>query len=131
MVVTLLLTLGNPAAVALSAQLKLLPALVALYWLGRRDWRSLGRFIGVVSPADRVPTGHRAGRYARVPRITNLAQVGEVNNMSPYAASPALWLVLAVIGLVLVLRVAPSRSGWAAAVAFSIFVNPRVCSSTC
>src|SRR5664279_1577167 len=44
--VTLLLAIGSPASVALAAQLKIVPALVSLYWIGRRDWRSLGRFIG-------------------------------------------------------------------------------------
>jgi Glycosyltransferase family 87 len=125
-VVTLLLTLGSPAAVALSAQLKLLPALVAIYWLGRRDWPALARFAGwsvllILFQLAVEPAGTLA-----FPGITNLAQVGDVNNLSPYAASPALWLILAVIGAVLVLRLAPSRFGWAAAVAFSIFVNPRL-----
>src|SRR5579862_448546 len=40
-VVTLLLLMGNPAAVALAAQLKLLPVLVAFYWIGRRVRRIL------------------------------------------------------------------------------------------
>ena len=44
--ITLLLAIGSPAAVAVAAQLKILPALMALYWIGRRDWRSLARFAG-------------------------------------------------------------------------------------
>ncbi len=124
--VTLLLTLGNPAAVALAGQLKLLPALVALYWLGRRDWRNLGRFIGwslllivvqlIVEPAGSIT----------FLRSTNLGLVGQVNNLSPYALSPALWFVLALIGLAITLRLAPSRAGWAAAITYSVLVTPRL-----
>ena len=57
---------------------------------------------------------------------TNLSQVGEVNNLSPYAISPILWLVVAAAGLVLALRLAPTRAGWAAAVALSVLATPRL-----
>jgi hypothetical protein len=124
--VTLLLTLGNPAAVAVAAQMKLLPALVAVYWLGRRDWRRLGRFIGwsallVVVQLVLEP----AGSIAFLGN-TNLGLVGQVNNLSPYAFSPLLWLVLAAVGLVVTIRLAPTRSGWAAAVAYSVLATPRL-----
>lgn len=124
--VTFLLALGNPAAVAVAAQIKLFPALVALYWLGRREWRQLGQFIGwslllvivqlVVEPA---------GTTAFVGQ-TNLGLVGQVNNLSPYAFSPILWAVLAVVGLLLTLRLAPTRAGWATAVAYSVLATPRL-----
>jgi Glycosyltransferase family 87 len=124
--VTLLLTLGNPASVALAAQMKLLPALVALYWLGRRDWRRLGRFIGwsvllVIVQLIVEPTGSIAfiGQ-------TNLGLVGQVNNLSPYALSPILWIVLALAGFALTIRLAPTRAGWAAAVAYSVLATPRL-----
>ena len=42
--VTLLLTYGNPFAVALAANIKVFPGLVAVYWVGRREWRRLGIF---------------------------------------------------------------------------------------
>lgn len=124
--VTFLLALGNPAAVAVAAQIKLFPALVALYWLGRRDWRQLGRFIGwslllvavqlVVEPA---------GTTAFVGQ-TNLGLVGQVNNLSPYAFSPILWAVLAGVGLLITLRLAPTRAGWATAVVYSVLATPRL-----
>lgn len=124
--VTLLITLGNPAAVAIAAQMKLLPALVALYWLGRRDWRRLGRFIGwsallVVVQLVLEP----AGSIAFLGN-TNLGLVGQVNNLSPYAFSPVLWLVLAAVGLIVTIRVAPTRAGLAAAVAYSVLATPRL-----
>jgi alpha-1,2-mannosyltransferase len=125
-IVTLLLTLGNPASVALAAQLKLLPALVALYWIGRRDWQRLGRFIAwtvllivaqfIVEPAGTIAF---AGN-------TNLSQVGQVNNLSPYALSPVLWVVFAGAGVLLALRLAPTRAGWIAAIAVSIMATPRL-----
>jgi Glycosyltransferase family 87 len=125
-IVTLLLALGNPASVALAAQLKLLPALVALYWIGRRDWQHLGRFVAwtlllligqwVVEPA---------GTLAFLAN-TNLSQVGEVNNLSPYALSPVLWVVAAGAGVVAALRLAPTRAGWVAAIAVSVLATPRL-----
>ena len=45
-VVTWLTALASPFAVALAGQLKLFPALVAVYFLGIRDWRWLRRFAG-------------------------------------------------------------------------------------
>lgn len=124
--VTLLLTLGNPAAVAVAAQIKLFPALVAVYWLGRRDWQQLGRFVGwsvlllvaqlVVEPG---------GTVAFIGQ-TNLGLVGQVNNLSPYALSPILWAALSVVGVLIALRLAPTRAGWASAIAVSVLVTPRL-----
>ncbi len=124
--VTLLLTIGNPASVAFAGQIKLTPALVALFWLGRRDWRSVRRFAGwsvlliafqfVLEPAGSL----------EFLRDTNLGLVGQVNNLSPYAVSPVLWLALAIVGFVLVLRLAPTRAGWASAVTYSVLVTPRL-----
>jgi hypothetical protein len=106
--------------------LKILPALVALYWLGRRDWHRLGRFVGwslllivgqlIVEPASSIA----------FLKNTNLALVGQVNNLSPYVISPVLWLVLAVAGLLITLRLTPTRAGWATAVSYSVLVSPRL-----
>jgi hypothetical protein len=54
----------------------------------------------------------------------NLGLVGYVNNISPYAVSPILWLTFTVAGLILTLRLAQTRAGWPAAVAFSILATP-------
>jgi hypothetical protein len=123
--VTFLLTLGTPLGVALAGQLKLFPALVALYWLGRRDWPSLGRFIA-------WSVGLVALQLLLEPRgsidflgVTNLQQVGEVRNFSPYAISPALWVAFVVVGAIATLALARTRWGWAAAVSFSIVATPR------
>ena len=123
---TLLLAVGNPAAVALAGQLKVFPALVALYWVGRRDWRRLGEFAAwnagwialqwILAPADTVA----------FVGVTNLGAVGDVNNLSPYAVSPLLWGVFVVVGLVVALRLAPTRFGWVAAVTVAVLATPRL-----
>jgi hypothetical protein len=124
--ITLLVSIGTPAAVALAANLKLFPALVGVYWLGRRDWRSLGKLIGwglgllgiqfILEPAGTIA-------FLGFP---DLEQVGEVNNLSPYRISPALWAALVVAGFLIAVRLAPTRWGWAAAVTFSVLVTPRL-----
>jgi hypothetical protein len=124
--VTALLVVGAPWAVALAAHLKLLPALVALYWLGRRDWRAVGWFgawcaIFLVVQLALEPAATIA--YLGFP---NLAQVGEVNNLSIYAASPLLWAVLVGAAALLTIRLAPTRYGWAAAVALAVLATPRL-----
>jgi hypothetical protein len=124
--VSFLVALGAPWAVAAAAHLKLLPALAAIYWVGRRDWRSMRAFglwlVGfgllslVLEPAGTIA-------YLGFP---SLAQVGDVINRSPFAISPYLWLVsVALLGIV-ALRLAPTRWGWAAAVALSVLATPRL-----
>lgn len=126
--VTYLLVIGSPAAVALAANLKLLPLAVALYWIGRRDWRALGRLVSWLAGLAVIqlllePTGSLAFFG-----ITNFTQVGgaELPNLSPYALSPALWAILAIGGGLAALRLAPTKAGWAAAVALSVLVSPRL-----
>jgi hypothetical protein len=59
-------------------------------------------------------------------RVTNLEQVGEVRNFSPYVISPLLWAALAVAGAIVALRLARTRWGWAAAVALGVLTPPRL-----
>ncbi|HLY13790.1 MAG TPA: glycosyltransferase 87 family protein [Candidatus Limnocylindrales bacterium] len=125
-VVTLLLLMGNPAAVALAAQLKLLPVLVAFYWIGRRDWRNLGRFVAWSVALVVVQLILEPSNSLAFLGTANLGQVGDVNNLSPYAISPVLWLVFAIAGLILTLRLAPTRAGWPAAIALSVLATPRL-----
>jgi hypothetical protein len=123
---TLLMALGTPWSLALAANLKVLPAFAAIWWVGRRDWRSLATFgawlLGlalvqlVVAPADTIA----------FPAVFSLAQVGEVRNFSPYTISPWLWGALVGVGAIIALRLAPTRWGWAAAVALSVLATPRL-----
>jgi hypothetical protein len=124
--VTFLLAVGAPWAVAFAAHLKLLPVLVAIFWIVRRDWGSLTRlaawglgllaFSFVLEPAGTIA-------YMTFP---DLGQVGEVRNLSPYAFSPWLWLALVGALVVVALRLAPTRWGWPAAVALSVLASPRL-----
>jgi hypothetical protein len=123
---TLLMAIGAPWSIALAANLKVLPALVAIWWIGRRDWRSLGRFVAwmvafagiqlVLDPSDTIA----------FPSVFTLGQVGEVRNWSPYVVSPVLWVALVVVGMVVAFRLAPTRWGWAAAVALAVLATPRL-----
>jgi hypothetical protein len=123
---TLLTALGSPWSIALATHLKLFPALIALWWIGRRDWRAVGAFLAWTG-------GLAALQLVLAPQATidflatlTLEQVGEVRNVSPYAISPLLWVILVGAGSLLVVRLAPTRWGWAAAVAFSVLATPRL-----
>ena len=125
-VVTLLTALGAPWAIAFGANLKVFPALVAIWWVGRRDVRSLAWFAGWMA-------GLIAFQFVVEPRATidfiqqfGLGQVGEVENRSLYAFSPVLWGIAVVAGVVVAWRLAPTRWGWPVAVALSVFATPRL-----
>ncbi len=124
--VTLLTTVARPWSVALAANVKLLPALVALWWLGRRDWRRLGRFVAWMAGFALIQILLEPENTAAFLRITNLQQVGSVVNLSPYAVSPILWAAFLLLGVVLALRLAPTRWGWMAAVGLSVMAAPRL-----
>jgi Glycosyltransferase family 87 len=124
--VTFLLAVGAPWAVAVAAHLKLLPVLVAIFWIGRRDWRALARLTAwglglLVISFVLEPAGTLA--YLTFP---DLGQVGEVRNLSPYAFSPWIWFVGVAAGLVVAWRVARTRWGWPVAVALSVLASPRL-----
>ena len=124
--VTYLMTLGTPFGLALAGHLKVFPALAAIWWLGRREWRQLGRFAAwalgfllvsfVLEPAGTVA-------YLSFP---DLEQVGEVRNLALFDESPILWLLSAgALGLA-ALVLAPTKAGWVAAVALAVLVTPRL-----
>lgn len=124
--VTLLMALGSPWALALATNLKVLPALAAIYWLGRRDWHSLSRFMAWVAGLALFQLAVEPNGSLAFPTVFNLAQVGAVRNFSPYALSPALWFALVLVGMLVAVRLAPTRYGWAAAVALSVLATPRL-----
>ena len=124
--VTYLVALGSPWAIALAGHLKILPVIVAIYWIGRRDWRAVRRF-GAWFVGLSVVTFvlEPAGTIAFL-GFTDLGQVGNVQNRSLYAISPWLWAAFVVAFLGLALRYAPTRAGWALGVAASVLVSPRL-----
>jgi hypothetical protein len=124
--VTLLLALGSPWSIALAAHLKVLPALAAIWWVGRRDWRSLGRFVAWLASLGLVQLVLEPAGTLSFPSVFSLGTVGEVRNWSPYAILPWLWGLLVAAGIVVAWRLAPTRWGWAAAVTLSVLATPRL-----
>jgi hypothetical protein len=125
-VVTLLIAIGSPWALALATNLKVFPALAAIWWIGRRDVRSLAWFAAwLVALAIVQLVLEPAGTMA-FPGFLGLEQVGSVENRSLYAFSPVLWAVALVAGAVIAWRLAPTRWGWPVAVALSVFATPRL-----
>lgn len=127
-VVTLLLTIGSPAAVAFAAHLKIFPILVGVFWVGRREW-------GALRALAMWAVGLLLVQLVLEPQATldflaaaRPGWVGEVRNISPYAISPLLWGALLVLGVVVALRLAPTRWGWAAAITLSVLAPPRLLS---
>jgi hypothetical protein len=123
---TLFTAIGAPWSIALAANIKLFPAAIALWWIGRRDWRNLGLFVATLA-------GLALFQLVLAPQASldyltaiSLKQVGAIRNISPYAISPLLWGALVVAGVAIVLRLAPTRWGWAAAVTLSVVGTPRL-----
>ena len=124
--VTFLTALGAPWAIALAANLKVVPALLAIWWIGRRDVRSLAWFAGSVAVLVAVQFVLEPQATFDFVRQFGLGQVGDVENRSIYALSPVLWAIALVAGVIVAWRLAPTRWGWPAAVALSVFATPRL-----
>jgi hypothetical protein len=125
-VVTVLLALGSPLTVALAANLKIFPALAALWWVGRRDWQSLRRFVGWSIVLGVVQVVLAPTSTLDFLRTISLSQVGDVVNISPYALSPVLWAAFVLLGIGVALRFARTSWGWTLAVALGVLVSPRL-----
>ncbi|MHB8960357.1 MAG: glycosyltransferase 87 family protein [Candidatus Limnocylindrales bacterium] len=125
-VVTALLAFGSPASVALAGHLKIVPWLAAVYWVGRRDVRALVRFADWTVALGVLQVVLAPDATLAMARGEWLAPAFNTRNISPFALSPVLWLVAALIGAAAVLRLARGRFGWPASVALAVFVNPRL-----
>jgi hypothetical protein len=124
--VTALLVSASPFGVALAAHIKLFPILVGVYWVGRRDWRALGWLVGWVVGLGVLQLALEPAATIAFLRFPSLDQVGEVRNISPFAISPYLWVLLLAAGGLLAVRLAPTRWGWAAAVVLATLATPRL-----
>ncbi len=124
--VTMLMAIGSPWALALATHLKLLPALAAVWWLGRGDRRSMGRFLAWLVGLTLLQLVLEPRGSLAFPGFLSLEQVGGVRNWSLFAISPALWLAFVAVGTLVALRLAPTRYGWAAAVVLSVLATPRL-----
>ncbi len=124
--VTLFMTLGSPVALALAAHLKIFPALAAIWWVGRRDWRSLGWFAVWLAAFGMLQLVFEPVGTLAFPSTLGFEQVGNVENRSLYAISPPAWAIAVVAGTVVAWRLAPTRFGWPAAVVLSVLATPRL-----
>jgi len=124
--VTMLLAIGMPWSVALAANLKVFPILVAVWWLGRREWHCLRRLVVWLVIFGVLQLVLEPAGMLAYPGFLRLDQVGSVISLSPYALSPWLWAALLAAGLALALWAAPRPYGWAVAVAVSVLASPRL-----
>lgn len=123
---TLLMAIGQPWSIALATNIKLFPVLIAIWWLGRRQYQAVGALIGWVALLAFLQwLIEPAGSTAFFGAVGHDQTVG-ANNLSPYASSPILWAVLGAAGAVAALFLAPTRWGWAAAVALATLASPRL-----
>lgn len=129
LVTSLLLAVGSPASVALAGQVKLVPVLVGLYWIGQRDWRSVRRLVVVsvllvlvqlvLEPRGFVEfVGGMVGRYSRTDGYWYPVDLGLLHWFGPVVWA---FVVALVGGLVLL-----GRGGWLLAVVLSIVAAPRI-----
>jgi hypothetical protein len=124
--VTLALAFPTPLSVALAGHLKLAPLVVAVWWLARREvgwlvrlaacWVALAVLQLVLAPDATLA-------YARLEWLR--PAIG-VQNISPFAVHPALWVALVAVLAVLAWTRARARDGWAWAVALAVLVYPRL-----
>ncbi len=126
--VTLLLAIGSPWSVALAANLKLFPAVVALWWIGRGEWRQLASFVAWLAALAVAQLVLEPAGTLAYPAFVLGDQVGSVNTISPYAASPAAWALVVAAATALTVAAIRDRSrlGWPAVVALSVLANPRL-----
>jgi hypothetical protein len=124
--VTLLFVLGTPMAFALAAHLKLFPALIALYWIGRGEVGYIVGFLGWLVGLAVVQAFLAPAAWSGFWDVLARDQVGNVMNISPFDVSPQLWLALLGVGIVAALVSARTRYGWWIAVAVATLAPPRL-----
>ena len=126
---TLLMAIGQPWSIAFAANLKLFPALIALYWLGRRDWESLLAFLVwsvLLVAAQLVIDGGNTFAFAKSIGFDQTGEPGVLRNFSIYTVSPFAWIGLLFAGCIAILVAARTRWGWAVAVTVATLAPPRL-----
>ncbi len=123
---TLLLAIGQPWSIAIATNLKLTPVLICLWWLGRRDWEAFFAYLlwMVLLALAQVVLATRDS-FAFFMSV-GVEQLGAVRNWSPFVQSPLVWSVLVLVGCLVVLALARTRWGWAAAITLVTLSPPRL-----
>jgi hypothetical protein len=126
----LLLTIGNPLAIAIAANIKLFPLLIGVYWLARRDRRALGQLavwtaalVGLQFVLD--PANTLAFPSTLFVVGSQISDGGE-HVLSPYVTSRVLWVGLLLVGVVATIRLGRTRWGWASSVALAVLASPHL-----
>lgn len=119
MIVGLVMALGTrwlPVAIAAAASLKAAPLLLALHFLGRREWREL------------IVTLVLTGTLVAPMLFFDLSHyvIDPARTISVFAASPIAWALVAVVAAVSAVIAAPTRYGWAAAATAGLAALPRL-----
>jgi hypothetical protein len=126
---TLLMALGQPWSIALAANLKLFPALIALYWLGRRDWESLMAFLvwsALIVAAQFVVDPSNTVAFVKAVGFDQTGEPGVLRNFSIYTISPVAWFAFLFVASIAILTAARTRWGWAIAVGLTTVAPPRL-----
>jgi len=126
---TLLMAMGQPWSIALAANLKLFPALIALYWLGRRDWESFLAFLvwsALLIAIQVVLDANATFAFVKSVGFEQTGDPGVLRNFSIYTVSPVAWFGALFVGAIAILAAARTRWGWAVAVTVATFAPPRL-----
>src|SRR5262245_1718955 len=126
---TLLMAMGQPWSIALASNIKLFPALIALYWLGRRDWESLLAFLvwsALLVAAQIILDGKDTFAFLTAVGFDQTGDPGVLRNFSIYTISPISWAAALLIGSIAILAAARTRWGWAVAVTVATLTPPRL-----
>lgn len=124
--VMLAFALGHPIAIAVAANVKLFPALVAIHWLAKRDLAAL-RTLALAAVVLLVLqlVLEPAGTVSYL-RLAWLEASFDVRNISPFAVHPVLWLLTVVALGAAAIGLARTPLGWPAAVALAVLAYPRL-----
>ena len=124
--ITLLMAFGSPVGIGIATSIKLVPVLVAVYWVLRRDWRALGRLAATLAVLGVFQLVLEPEATRTWLELGWMRPAFFVNTISPYGVSPILWVAFVLALWLLVWRLRRSRHAWAAAVALAVLVHPRL-----
>ena len=124
--ITLLMAFGTPVGIGMATSIKLVPVLVAVYWVLRRDWRALGRLAATLAVLGVFQLVLEPEATRTWLELGWMRPAFFVNTISPYGVSPILWVAFVLALCLLVWRLRRSRHAWAAAVALAVLVHPRL-----
>jgi hypothetical protein len=124
--ITLLMAFGSPVGIGIATSIKLVPVLVGVYWVLRRDWRSLGRLAATLAVLGVFQLVLEPEATRTWLELGWMRPAFFVNTISPYGASPILWVAFVLALCLLVWRLGRKRHGWAAAVTLAVLVHPRL-----